>query len=102
MSGRGCQGCPRRAILEAFERTAVPEGVEHTVGYITASMNIGIKISDISPIYRIYVMFDMISGINNHLRGKLAKKSVILAIYHRYISFGSYNMEILGLWHTCV
>ena len=39
MSGRGCRGRPRRAIPEAFEHPAVPEGVEHTVGSTTASMN---------------------------------------------------------------
>ena len=50
MLGRGRQGCPRRAILEAFERTAVPEGVEHAIGYTTSSMNLGIKISDILSI----------------------------------------------------
>ena len=39
MSGRGHRGRPRRAILEAFERTTVLEGVEHAVGSTTASMN---------------------------------------------------------------
>ena len=39
MSGRGRRGRPRRAIPEAFERTAVPEGVKHAVGSSTASMN---------------------------------------------------------------
>ena len=39
MLGRGRQGCPRRVILEAFERPAVPEGVAHAVGSSTASMN---------------------------------------------------------------
>ena len=39
MSGRGRRGRPRRAILEAFERPVVPEGVEHAVGSSTASMN---------------------------------------------------------------
>ena len=39
MPGRGRRGRPRRAILEAFERPAVPEGVEHAVGSSTASMN---------------------------------------------------------------
>ena len=39
MSGRGRRGHPRRAIPEAFERPAVPEGVEHAVGSTTASMN---------------------------------------------------------------
>ena len=39
MSGRGRRGRPRRAILEAFERPAVPEGVEHGVGSSTTSMN---------------------------------------------------------------
>ena len=33
-------------------------------------------------------MFDTISGIDNHLSEKTVKKSVILAIYRRYISFG--------------
>ena len=39
MSGRGRRGHPRRAIPEAFEFPAVPEGVEHTVGSSIASMN---------------------------------------------------------------
>ena len=39
MPGRGRRGHPRRVILEAFERPAVPEGVEHTVGSSTVSMN---------------------------------------------------------------
>ena len=39
MSGRGRRGRPRRAILEAFERTVVPKGVEHAFGYSTVSMN---------------------------------------------------------------
>ena len=39
MSGRGRRGRPKRAILEAFERAAVPKGVEHAVGSTTASMN---------------------------------------------------------------
>ena len=39
MSSRGRRGRLRRAILEAFECTVVPEGVEHIVGSITASMN---------------------------------------------------------------
>ena len=39
MSGRGHRGCPRRVILEAFERPAVLERDEHVVGYTTASMN---------------------------------------------------------------
>ena len=39
MSGGGRRGHPRRAIPEAFEHAAVPEGVEHTVGSTTASMN---------------------------------------------------------------
>ena len=39
MSGRGCRGHPRRAILEASESTAVPEEVEHAVSSTTASMN---------------------------------------------------------------
>ena len=39
MLGRGRRGRPRRAIPEAFERTAVPEGVEHAVGSTTTSMN---------------------------------------------------------------
>ena len=39
MSGRGHRGRPRRAILEAFKRPAIPEGVEHAVGSSTASMN---------------------------------------------------------------
>ena len=39
MSGRGHRGRPRRAILEAFERSTTPEAVEHTVGSTTTSMN---------------------------------------------------------------
>ena len=39
MLGRGRRGRPRRAIPEAFERTGVPEGVEHAVGFTSASMN---------------------------------------------------------------
>ena len=39
MSGRGRRGHPRRDIPEAFERPAVPEGVENAVGSTTASMN---------------------------------------------------------------
>ena len=39
MSGRGRRGHPRRAIPEAFERPAVPKGVEHAVGSTTTSMN---------------------------------------------------------------
>ena len=39
MPGRGRRGCPRRVIPDAFERPAVPEGVEHAVGSSTASMN---------------------------------------------------------------
>ena len=38
MSGRGRQGRPRRVILEASERAAVPKGVEHAISS-TASMN---------------------------------------------------------------
>ena len=53
---------------------------------------LGLKIFDIlvdiSPICRISVMFDTISTIDNRLRGKSRKKSVISTIYHRYISFG--------------
>ena len=40
-----------------------------------------IKISDISPIYYISVINDTISAIDNRLREKFAKKSVISAIY---------------------
>ena len=39
MSGRGCRGCPRGAILEASEHAAIPERIEHTVGSTTTSMN---------------------------------------------------------------
>ena len=39
MSGRGRRGRPKKAILEAFERAAVPKGVEHAVGSTTALMN---------------------------------------------------------------
>ena len=39
MSGRGRQGRPRRAIIEAFERPAIPERDEHVVDSNTASMN---------------------------------------------------------------
>ena len=39
MSGIGCRGHPRRAILEAFECHAVPKGVENAVSSSTASMN---------------------------------------------------------------
>ena len=39
MSGKGCRGRPRRAIPRAFERAAVPEGVEHAIGSTTTSMN---------------------------------------------------------------
>ena len=39
MLGRGRRGCPRRAILEAFVRATVLEGVEHAVGYTIVSMN---------------------------------------------------------------
>ena len=39
MSGRGRRGHPRRVILEAFERPAVPERDEHVVGSTTTSMN---------------------------------------------------------------
>ena len=39
MSGRGRRGRPGGAILEASKRAAIPEGVEHVVGYTTASMN---------------------------------------------------------------
>ena len=39
MSRRGCRGRPRRAILEAFERPAVPERDKHVVGFTIASVN---------------------------------------------------------------
>ena len=39
MSGRGCQGRPRRAIPKASERAAVPKGVEQAVGSTTISTN---------------------------------------------------------------
>ena len=39
MSGRGRRGHPRRAISEAFEHDAIPEGVENAIGSTTASMN---------------------------------------------------------------
>ena len=39
MSGIGRRGCPRRVILEAFERAGILTGVEHIVGSTTASMN---------------------------------------------------------------
>ena len=39
MSGRGRRGHPRRAILEAYKRPAIPKGVEHAIGSSTASMN---------------------------------------------------------------
>ena len=39
MSCRGRQGRPRRVIPKAFERAAVPEGVDHAVGSTTVSMN---------------------------------------------------------------
>ena len=39
MSSRGRRGRPRGAILEASERAAIPEGVEHAVGSTTASIN---------------------------------------------------------------
>ena len=39
MSGRGRRGRPKRVILEAFERPAVPERDEHVVSSTTASMN---------------------------------------------------------------
>ena len=39
MLGRGRQGRPRRAIPDAFECAAVPEGVEHEVGSTIAFMN---------------------------------------------------------------
>ena len=39
MLGRGRQGRPKRAILEAFECPAVLKGVEHAVGSSIASMN---------------------------------------------------------------
>ena len=38
-SGRGRRGRSRRAILEAFERPAVPKRDEHVVSSATASMN---------------------------------------------------------------
>ena len=49
MSGRGRRGCPRRAILEAFERPVVLEGVEHAVGSSTASMNQPLEASQARP-----------------------------------------------------
>ena len=39
MLGRGRRGRPIRVIPEAFERLAVPEGVEQAVSSSTASMN---------------------------------------------------------------
>ena len=39
MSGRGCQGHPKRVIPKAFEGPAGPERDEHVVGSTTASMN---------------------------------------------------------------
>ena len=66
-----------------------------------------IKISDISanvsPIYRISVMFDTMSAIDNRLREKSAKTSVISAIYCRYIGFGPiYHGNIESVAHARV
>ena len=45
-------------------------------------------------------MFDTISTIDNLLTEKSIKKSVISAIYHRYIGFGRGNVEYVA--HTRV
>ena len=45
------------------------------------------KIFDISLIYHISVIFDMISAIDNRLREKSIKKSVISTIYRRNIGY---------------
>ena len=49
MLGKGCRGRPRRAIPEAFERSVVPEGVEHAVGSSTASMNQPLAVGHARP-----------------------------------------------------
>ena len=59
-------------------------------------INIGtrMKISDISSIYDISAINDTISAINNHLREKLPKKSVISAIYRYFIDI-SVDMSVV-------
>ena len=49
MSGKGRRGRPKIAIPKAFKCTTVPEGVEHSVGSTTASMNQPLAAGQVGP-----------------------------------------------------
>ena len=76
---------------------------ENCINLLHYTLKPGLEIFDISSIYRISVIFDMILAIDNRLMEKSAKKSVISAIYLQYIGFGPiYRGNIGSMAHAHV